>query len=129
MRTRMLGQLLPRAGKALGGQNGYHGLKSDRVSRCRLLTWAPLRPGTTCSPTRQAPTCYRDSQCPLIDRRFTCRVRMATSHAKSSRRNPDSYGPCRNAVCPLWVKSRHVRCKKSALPLKADMYSALGDVC
>src|SRR5215813_4053371 len=58
MRTRMLGRLLPRARKALGGQNGYHGLKSDRVSRYRLLTWAPLRPGTTCSPTRQAPTCY-----------------------------------------------------------------------
>src|SRR5262245_2916819 len=35
-----------------------------------------------------------------------------------------------DAACPLWVKSRHVRCEKgmSALPPKADMCGAQGHV-
>src|SRR5262245_17468661 len=62
MRTRILGWLPPRARKGLGGQNGCHGSKSDRVSRCRRLAWPPLRPGTKCSPTRPASTCSRGNQ-------------------------------------------------------------------
>src|SRR5262245_46353306 len=62
MRTRILGRLLPHASKALGGQNGCHGSKSDRVSQCRRLAWPPLRPGTKCSQTRQASTCSKRNQ-------------------------------------------------------------------
>jgi hypothetical protein len=62
MRTRILGWLPPHATKALGGQNGCHGSKCDRVSRCRRLAWPPLRPGTKCSPTRPASTCSRGNQ-------------------------------------------------------------------
>src|SRR5262245_26446855 len=98
MRARILGRLPPRARKALGGQNGCHGSKVDRASRCRHLAWPPLRPGTKCLPTRQASTCSRDDQC-FTDQPVD--LPAAPARRPATQRALDVTGfvyPCRNAA-------------------------------